>query len=366
MNRGHLAAAIVIGLILPWSARASAALVAVVSSAQSDCAAQFEQSAQASRNRACVQEVDETVTRLAAELDTAGFSVVTLPRAIGSDLSPSNMELDPVPVGVFSVMPVTGSLAIEVLLTDRSTNEVLRFTLRAPQSATARAPALLAVRALELLRANALVLDLAGTPPPLAPSPPAVVSSTAPTPSNAGTLPSPPRRARFVTSLGGAAAALYGFDNLGPALAPLLTAQIMGGNSLGARLVGVGPSLGPKLRAKAGRASVSEALVALAVDYELRPLEHLALLLSVGAGVHHLSVRGHARAPFVATRERVFSALGSAGVAAHVPLRHGISLTLDLLAYVTFPRPVVHVAEDKVGAVSRPSTLSALGLLVEL
>jgi len=361
--------ALVFGLTLLGASRVCAADIAVVSSAEQDCTAPETTSirgerAAESQQRECVRGIDETVTRLSAELEAAGFHVTTLSRPTsveaGADLSPAQVGLDPLPVGVFSVTALEGTPAIEVLLTDRRSGEVLRFTLRAPDGASNRTPALLAVRAMELVRANALVLDIAPhpTPEPVAETkPPQVVLAPAPV------APPPPR---FIGSLGAAAALLYGFENLGPEVAPVVTAAVMGRHDLGVRVMGAGPSFGPKLRGRDGDAKVSQALVTLGVDYRLKMRARSSVVFGLGAGAHHLRVRGQARAPFVETTQGIWSALGLAGVGGRVHLMGAMFLTLDVFAFAAFPRPVVHVADQTVGSVSRPSTLTALGLSVEL
>jgi len=374
MSLTRVALALATGLAFARPGSVRAAQAAVISSPLTDCSGAQDDGAPPARVvgsmvKECQREIEETVTRLSAELKTLGFTVVALQRNDGLvSPTPADLGIVPTPIGVFSVVRTDGTPAIEVMLTDRNTSEILRFTLRAPRGEPGRAPALLAVRALELLRANALVLDIEALTEVLPPAPPpAAVVVAEPVREPIG-KPAPPAWVstgpRFVWFVGAAAAMFYGFHKLGPALAPLVTAGVTGKHGVGARLWGAGPSLGPELRGRVGSATVSETVVACGLHYQLWPSERFALEFTLGAGAHHLNVRGHAMAPLVAEHRQVWTALGTAGVGASFRLWPRIFLTLDLLALGSFPRAVVLVDNQEVGSVSRPSTLSALGLRV--
>lgn len=291
---------------------------------------------------------DETFTRLEAELRANGFDV----RVETVDPGETRRALEDAITRHQAAAAITIRQASasgdrpEVWVRDRLTGKLVVREDDGP----AGAPQLIAIHAVELLRASLIELR---DPPSShasdtgAPLPGAVNALLGPEPS------APPRApssawAGFGVELG--IGTSVHFDPARPMVVPALRLSYGSKIGVGARLVLVGPSLGPDLAAEA---STSEILAAAEFVYAPVlpwPFEFAA---TAGVGVFRVGAES-VIAPEPVPAGSFVSAMFTVGAASGVRLTEHFSLDVNLLLGLAAPRIVVESGPRELGALGLP------------
>jgi hypothetical protein len=111
---------------------------------------------------------------------------------------------------------------------------------------------------------------------------------------------------------------------------------------------------------------VRQELALAEVAFEPAPTGVASVFISLGAGAYHLHASGDATPPYTSGADDAWAALLAAGAGLKVRLSGATSVILDAREVLTFPRPVVVFASERVAAAMHPGTLGALSLAVDL
>lgn len=293
-------------------------------------------------------ETEETFTRLEAELRASGFDV----KVEVLDATETRQALEDAVTRSDAAAAITirdpeaSSGQPEVWVRDRLTGKLVVRKDDGP----AGSPRLVAIHAVELLRASLIELrdpppsKKDGTPTPL---PDPVSALLGPEP-KASARPASSGWAGFGVELGGGT--IVHFDPALPMVVPALRLSYVSALGVGARLVLVGPGLGPDL---ADEASVSEVLATAEFLYAPSlpwPFEFAA---SAGVGVYRVGASSEI-APDPAPGGSYVSALFTLGAASGVRLTDHFALDLNLLLGVAAPRVAVESGARVLATLGRP------------
>lgn len=301
----------------------------------------------------------EANTRLRAELLDAGFEVIEVDRAPGDSRSEVEDAAHDTPSFATVAMSRAGSGAFaDVWVSDRVTGKTV--VRRLEVGAGANATAILAIRALELLRASLLEIAAERAPSePVISAPNDVAKWVAPAlpPASGGAL-------LEGGALGVGVLALHGLRGIGLALGPTVGFSYGNGRFFGRATI-AGPAVGPELTASVGRATIRQALAALAVGWGLEP-KPVGIQAWVGAGGFELHIDGSASAPYRGVSGGVLSLLVAAGLGGLARIAPRVALTADLAALFLTPQPIVVLAGRDSGSAGAPSVGASFGVLVGL
>ncbi len=293
----------------------------------------------------------ETLTRLAAELKAAGFSVVRAERR-GSELRASLEQAveESGAAAAIAIETTRRGAGVEVWVTDRATG---KLSVR-PVERLRETPATLAIRAVELLRAS--LLELAHPAP----------SQTLPAPSAAAaTLTSPVEGPRHRFAVEAGVATLLAVDPVLPAVAPELRLLYTSPLGLGARLTFIGPSAGPALEGVLGEAELRQVVATVDATFQLEIAAPLSFRLGAGLGLFHVEADGVLRDR---ARERGGSSsalLTELGAGLALTAHRHVAIHLDVLAAAAFPRITIEMGDERVGRLGRPLLGSTLGVAAQ-
>lgn len=312
----------------------------------------------------------ETFGRVKAELLAAGFTVKVASR--GSENARKVLEESMArenASAAISIESEPGSPVAEVWISDRLTS---KLSIRPVDTRGAsEPPQLLAIRTIELLRASLLELR---SPPPgaaMAASLPAPVdrltaqSNGAERDSRASVATEKPRSLRQGFAIEAGAAGLLVVDPATPAIAPELRLSYGSPVGLGGRLTWIGPTLGPGIEGKLGRASISYELALAEIVYAPPVRGPFGFWWTAGTGALHLAARGELHDPRLERDggSTAFAVSLGGGFAGRVTSHFAIGL--EAFAVLTAPRVVIDMGDENVGSLGRPllgATLGGLGL----
>lgn len=302
----------------------------------------------------------ETVVRIHGELISSGFDVEMVDgEALAPAASAQPHELlerlaeqrraDAVVAIVGDVSPNS----VEVWVVDKVTGKsVMRRLPFEPLSD--RAPQTLSIRAIELLRSSFLEIHL--TPSerreekPAQP-PPAVVRFVA---MEGGKL----RPERFGIEVG--AAAVMGFDGVGPALLPTLRLHWAVRPWLVAEVALAGLGTRPAVDRSLGSAEVAQEYALAGAYYRWRPTSAVQPFLGLSLGALHTSVEGRANAPNLGQSDETWSFLADAGLGTWLVLRDRFHLALAAHVQMAQPYVGVRFLDTTVATSARPNVLLTL------
>ena len=283
---------------------------------------------------------DAATSRVRAELESEGWQVVDLD-ARGEPLeaiagarnavAAIRVESDPPTVEVWVADPVTGATASDEMLAGERGSD-----------------AILAVRAVEVLRARLLKVGIVA-PQPVKPAP--VVRPERPPPTRPP-LPVAPHRPWWV---GAGPSVIMSEGRLGPAAGAALSLSA----SVHERaLVGLGlwvPGTAARLTEPEGETNVWLGFAVLGVGIELfRPGSPWSSRASLGAGGLVFHYGGEADPPYRGRSSTLFTGVAAATWDLGYRLDARLGIRLEPSVGVTFPRPVVRVAERTATSWGRP------------
>jgi hypothetical protein len=331
------------------------------------------------RERSADPVIDRAEVRVAAELRAAGFDVEE--RVVEGDEDARQLVEEPGEAGPFATVLLRragGRAATDVWVADHVTHKTVVRRIGAPGSdGSDRA---LALRVVELMRAS-LVEPLVLPAPlpesePTAPSPTTPAAAAPPSPAPAP----PPDVVRWtragIRETGTAAPPRIGFafgvvgvyagPSLGPGLGPALRAswhvtRVWSVGGLASTVFG-----GDVPAHVEGTASLRQDIGLVEVGFEQPTDAPIHVLASAGVGAYHLDATGNANLPYQSLHSESWSALAAVGVGARWRLTSAASLVIDARELLTFPRPVIQFATDRVAGVMHPGTLAAVSLAVDL
>ncbi|WP_437525482.1 hypothetical protein WME79_38650 [Sorangium sp. So ce726] len=357
--------------------------------------------------------VEEATVRLAGELRAVGFSVRSLEGAPGVDGRAPIEGAD----GVFAaiaILETDGGAVADAWIADHATKETLvrRVELGVPGASNAASD--LAVRSAELLRASllelsgeqrrelpervaqwiadaaapagreAIALDAALLQPRAAVAPadrsteasgsaaPAGGSRAArgsaapgrPDPGSAAPrAPTPPTSEERWLSVEAGLAALAGDVGVVPGPYFRVGHDLTAGVSLRGTLV---PAvMARNLDAPGGRVALRQTAAMIGLAYAAGPEAwRIHPVISLGAGVYHVTVAGRANPPYRDRRENWLTAGVSAGGGVGVRVLPYLAAHAALDVLVLARQPVFTIAGVEVGRTGRPTLLPSLGLQV--
>ena len=305
----------------------------------------------------------EALTRVRAELSTAGFEVVDVDAPPGSDPLASVEASDRPghPFAIIRVEPTRGGAAADVWIADRVTGKTLLRHVDVLPSP--RAAAVLAVRTLELLRASLLEAEL-----PRPSSDPLIREAPWPEP--------PPAVMRWVHEADRvplvapfAAEAAVGWlysGDLGSELAPMLRVWWAPWRTLAARGSFIGPANARNFTAADGVATIRQELARFEIVWLPEVgIPWLVPTLSLGVGACHMGITGVASSPYFARSDDTWAGVADAGAGAAFRLGNRVAIVLEGHALMMWPRTYVEIGSARFAATGNaPSAIGTLGGLV--
>jgi hypothetical protein len=130
----------------------------------------------------------------------------------------------------------------------------------------------------------------------------------------------------------------------GPSMAIGLDASRM----VALRLVVQFPMWGAQHETQGASATITEQQAIVETRLRVRASRVASIALLVGAGVHRLSVQGHAEAPYEPNQDAAWSGVGELGIGGEWLLGPAASLTLRARSLMLGPRPVIEVGAERV------------------
>ena len=298
---------------------------------------------------------DELLARLKGELSSVGFDVIGAVSTAGEDEARSEDREE-----LRRVVHSTDAEAVIQVLAGDSAPKIRIFTIdsrhghelsRIAFSPDEGSPNQLAIRASEVLRSRLLEPGLAGrrVPAPVRPSPPA-----APPPSVEN------RRPRLGLELG--AAALIGFDEVGPALAPLVRFDFRLDAPFVLQATAAGFGTRPTITAAAGSARVAQQFALLGARTRTRGERFIQPFIALSGGVLRTAVDGFAATGGEGRSPSQWSFLIDAGVGTSLELGRRYELTLETHLQLAEPHVVIHFLDEAVASSGRPNLVMTLAV----
>lgn len=345
MHWARLALGMVIGAILPWTAPAQAATVAIV------------------RPAGASPTLTETLGRIRGELASVGFAIEMVDQpateSAADHASRSWLEELATRRGFDAAIAIVGDLSpdsVEVWVVDKVTKKSVVRTV--PLGSTAEpVPKTLSIRAIELLRSSLLEIDLmAGDKRPgagMAPSP-AVVQFL-----EKERLVSRPER--LGVELGGIA--LMSLDGVGPAFMPVLGVDWAMGRALAAQVTLAGLGTHPTAGSREGSAEIAQAYGLLGGCYSFLREQRLRPFVALAAGVLHTSVEGRTESSANQEQQATqWSFLLDVRAGASLRLRDRLFVTFAWHAQVASPRLAFRVVDEVVARSAGPNLALSLAM----
>jgi hypothetical protein len=308
----------------------------------------------------------EALVRIRGELVSAGFDVhIVSVQAAEKPDGESRTWLERLAVhrGADAVVAMIGERepdSVEVWVVDKVTGKsVVRRVPFRPLSA--RAPETLAIQAIELLRASFVEIELSvrGSPSEGAPAPPPEVVRFV------GMEGKSERVERLGIEIG--AAAVTGFDRLGPAVMPVLRLNWAIRPWLLAHATTAGLGTRASVKDVVGSARVAQQFFALGVSYRFREGKRVRPFLSLSSGLLHTSAEGETGSvEYEGQHPERWSLLFDGGLGLGLGLPDRWQLSLAAHAQMAQPYPAVRFADSVVATTSRPNLLLALTIGVWL
>jgi hypothetical protein len=344
--------------------------------------------------------VEEATVRLEGELRAVGFSVRSLEGAPGVD-GRAQIEGAGGVFAAIAILETDGGAVADAWIADHATKETLvrRVELGVPGASNAASD--LAVRSAELLRAS--LLELSGEQRRELPERVAqwIADAAAPAGREAIALdaaPLQPRAAvapaeRSTAARGSAASGRLDPGSAAPRASTAPTSDerrlsVEAGLAALAGDVGIAP--GPYFRvghdltasvslrgtlvpavvarnldAPGGRVALRQTAAMIGLAYAAGPEAwRIHPVISLGAGVYHVTVAGRANPPYRDRRESWLTAGVSAGGGVDVRVLPYLAVHAALDVFVLAREPVFTIAGVEVGRTGRPALLPSLGLQV--
>jgi hypothetical protein len=294
----------------------------------------------------------EAMTRLEAELRSAGFEVVSTSPAEGVDprAEVEAVQPGPRPIATVALRSIERGAACDVWVADHLSDKTLVRRIDVRDADRSEAASTLAIRAVELLRASLLELEV--------PAPSAVPADVARWIQRPA-APAPAAWADPLTlpAIEGGAAVLGSFAGFGATFGPSLGVSHpapFGTLVRGSLFVGLSH---PVVRSGQDSATLSQELLDLDVVRPFAPLAGvLRPLVSIGVGAYHLRAEDGGYA--ASTMALAINA--GAGLA----LQLGPRVTLDAALHALFlvPPPAIALAGGAAGRAGLPMLLGAVGV----
>lgn len=320
------------------------------------------------RPKSSAPELNEALFRLKGELLAVGLGVTLAERPPGGDTATpaARAWLDRIANerGFDAVLDVVGEqkpVAVEVWLDERApaanesatppTPRELTVTRVVLEPDTQNAAGTLAIRALEVLRSKLVALDWTPKPPP--PSA-AVPERPLPAPKK------PQRSAAFGLEAG--LSVRMPRDGVGPLLLPLGRFDWAFRAWLALRVTGAASVNRPALETEAGVVHLAEQLGLLGLAASPGSRSGIAPLLALSAGFLRTALDAEASLPHVGHRLEHWAFLIDGSVGASAALSPHYFLTLAAHVQLAEPYAAVHVVDEVVTTIGRPSLLLTLTL----
>jgi hypothetical protein len=303
--------------------------------------------------------VEEAVSRLAAELRSAGFSVRVVEGSSGGD-GRAQVEGEPAdggpaePFATIAIVTTDRGAVADMWVADHVTKKTLVRRVDIRDASASNAASDLAVRSVELLRASLLEVDSARQQ-----ALPADLREWIGEPKAA---PRPPPRA--VASIEAAFAVLAG-GSFGASAAPFLRVACELPRSLSLRAA-VAPAVMPStLSTPAGTVELRQTVAALDLAYAFG-LERARLypVLSLGGGVYALQFEGQAIAPQRSERGSFVSAALVTGAGLGARILPNLTALADVQVVALQTAPIITVLGSPATSAARVAALPSLGVVV--
>jgi hypothetical protein len=318
----------------------------------------------------------EIITRVRAELDSAGYEVVVLTATTDDPkeaVESAGRELHPASVLMVERLGAPDSDKLrsggaELWLADRMLRKTVVLRLRnddeesptaAPPSSS-REASRIAVQAVELVRARLAELAVTREQPPS--TAPAVVPQVP---------PPPPPAAGVRPNLTFALGLLKGFQKgqesvtpvlrLGVALPEAWTDEVVGIDIRG-NFVGLGRAA--RIEHGQGAATIRHTLAVLDAVVRFMPERRVQPFLALGGGFLALDVAGDAPEPYRNDSARTLSGLVTASAGTWLQPARGVGLVLEGQLLEAWSKTVVRIAGEEAGQVAAPLVLLSGGLMV--
>jgi len=294
--------------------------------------------------------LDPLVRRVAAELHSLGFDVVTASDDEAVKSAPQMEGIAQSSDAVAAVRVAIGDASIDLWIVNVRTHEtVLRHVVSGKDATVA------ALRSVEALRVS--LLDLQALMPPPEPEVPRPQPETrelivAP--------PPPPRRATFGFELGLGAAS--GSGEFGASLHAVGQLQWMVATHWAVHVLGVAPLTSSRVTASEGLANVTFGVLGSGVTWQ--PVVSSPWIPYVGAGLGGvlLYTRGEASTGFVGYSQVNLTAAPYLRAGTSLAFAPAWRLSADLLAAASTPEPVVFFADRRASGWGRPFLLGTMGI----
>ena len=338
----------------------------------------------------------EALTRLRAELVTAGFEVVEVGAHDDREASDQTAEA----AATLSVVATrsgarTEAWDVEVRVPERGTRVGVTTRSHIAPPRSPRESRALAIRIVELLRANLI------EPAPLAPTatPPAAETSRPPQtgePTLAPTNQTPvapksepieplhhpqsrdrpvslqlqpsqevPPFGRLYVEAG--AGALMSPGGLPVAFVPRFAVSLAVSRSWSLGASWLGPAFGRDLQTAEGSLRVTQEMAMLELAYLMRlPFRSLVPRVAVNGGGYHLRASGNAVEPYTSAVDDDWAVVAGAGFGVAVRVSDHFGFVGDARGEIAWPRPIVAAVGQHVAESGRPSVLTTIGVLIGL
>lgn len=295
---------------------------------------------------------DPLLARIAAELRSQGFEIVTLRHSQTGASIARMIQIADRHEAVAAVRVLLLKAEIEVWIVDRVRNQTITGRVAASTDReTTRAVA--ALRIVELLRTN--LMDLAS----IVKRPPA--GGLAPATLQQADKPTKERDPRVLGLAFGAAAATSP-GGTSPSWHLLAALQYPLELELGAELWVSAPIGGARVEGNEGSVRLDFWLAAAGLRWQPVSTAYWTPDLALGAAALLIQVEGAAKADFVGQRVRHLAASPYLRVGFRVPLFAALALRCDLIGGVVLPRVVMLFSERRAGVWGQPLMLASTSL----
>ena len=297
--------------------------------------------------------LDPLVRRVAAELHSLGFDVVTASDDEAVKSAPQMEGIAQSSDAVAAVRVAIGDASIDLWIVNVRTHEtVLRHVVSGKDATVA------ALRSVEALRVSLIDLQALVPPPePERPRPPPETHDVVVVPQ-----PLPPRRGTFGLELGlGAASGMGGF---GASMHAMGQVEWMAGPHWGVHALGVAPLMSSRLSASEGSAQVTFGILGSGLTWQPILSSSVTPHLGIGLSGILLYTRGVPSNGFVGYSQVNLTAAPYLRAGSSFALAASWRLSADLLAAAAFPEPAVYFADRKASSWGRPLLLGTVGIEV--
>jgi hypothetical protein len=301
-------------------------------------------------------EIKEALFRLQGELLAVGLEVARSPdpNAGSADVDDRNAWLERIVSerrveAVIAVVGDTKPVAVDVWIVERATQS-LRLSRVVLEPNVRDAAATLAIRAIEVLRSNFLIADLADKSPRDV--------GVAGQPREALARPASEHDEHIGVEAG--AVLLTSLDGVGPALLALVRFDLTLHSGFVAQATLAGLGTRPTVETEAGGVEIAQHYGVLGLCYCATSESRIRPVFSLAAGVVRTSLDGSAEAPNRGHQIDRWAFLLDGSVGARLDLSRPYYLGLAAHVQLTEPYFGVHVVDERVATMGRPSLLLSL------